>query len=629
MNEAKAPGTYGPVTGKQVIQGDYTVSSPGVTLQNMTITGDLILGSGIGEGDVHLNGVTVQGTTRVNGGGTNSIFFTDSVLATVIVNKNTGAVRIVAQGSTQVFEVQLETPARIVEQDLTGNAPGFTNIVVSEAMQTSDYGVQLEGIFETINSRATNVRIMLDGTTDIRTLILNAAATVLGTGTVQLAEINADGSTLSQRRQNVVLTIGQVTIDGATVHCGYTGKHFIETTSFIADLKVADFNVIAKVGNEEISLSNLQYHTNQSRFTFDPIALTGNMNKQVEITVTPVAGLKISGDVQTAAYTIATGFGGRLTDVQGVGMSNATIRFSANTGNPTVLATATTDRHGYYAVNLPAGTYIGEVSGPGYISPQLIGVATTDVYQMDQNETGIRAAASNEVKIMLDWGKYPSDLDSHLNGPGADGTPFHIWYANRQEIQDEITYVDLDWDDTDSYGPETTTVRKLVDGEYRFYIHNYSGNDDQGNILSTSHAKVKVFKGNVNTPDFTFNVPEVGGDALYWIVFDMKVSNNGETIEFTEANKMVSNETIRWTKDGTPLDVDSNHSIGSSVEMSASSGVTLYYTTDDTYATTESTVYTGPIEVTKVMDISVIAVKEGLIVGYGWLMVSPTEEETD
>ncbi|PIC63503.1 hypothetical protein CSV79_11530 [Sporosarcina sp. P13] len=557
MNKATQPGTYGPATGTQVIAGDFTVSSPGVNLQNMVIEGNLILGPAVGEGDVHLNGVTVQGTTIINGGGENSIYFTDSVLATVIVNKNNGAVRIVAQGSTQVFEVQLETPARVVEQGLTGNAPGFTDIVVSEAMQTSQYGVQLEGVFETINSRATNVRITLEAGTDIRTLVLNALATVLGTGNIQLAEINADGSTLSQRPQNVVLNNGQVTIAGDVVDSSYSdnsatavlnsiavspGSISLNTTQFIAGLTASDFNITAKVDNEAIELNNVSYDSNQNRFTFNPIALIGNEGKQVEIAVTPAVGSKVTGTVKTASYLISTGFGGRITDVQEVGMANATLTFKANNQ---VVGTATTDRHGYYSVNLPAGTYQGEISGPGYITSQIFGVAATDVFLMDQNETGIRAGASNEVKIMLDWGEYPSDLDSHLTGPGADGNRFHVWYANKQATTGETTYVDLDWDDTDSYGPETTTIRKLVDGEYRFYIHNYSSRYDNENTLSGSKAKVKVFKGNANTPDLTFNVPEGDEEAIYWIVFDMKVSNNGETIDIVEVNTMTKEEPIK------------------------------------------------------------------------------------
>lgn len=556
QSELTQPGTYGPTSGSQVIEGNLIVNSPGVILRNVTIKGDLILGEQIGEGDVHLQGVNVQGKTIVNGGGKNSIYFTDSVLATVIVNKNTGGVRIVAQGNTQVVEVQLETPTLVVESGLSGNATGFENVVVSEAMQAvgSDYHVELVGEFETINSRASNIRISLSETTDIRTLILNAATQIFGTGNIRTAEINANGSTLSQRPQNVVLNIGQVEIAGDQVTESYSDESVTETTisaikasqgsvsldltNFISSLTAEDFQVSAKIDGQPYTLQNVNYNANLQRLTYSPIPLSGNIGKTAEITVQPSQGnTVVRGEVKTASFEVGTGFAGRITDIQGVGTANLNIKFRQGTGTQegTIVGETTTDRHGYYSINLPAGTYTGEFSGPGYVTSYMVGNTASDVFLIDQNETAIRAAASNEVKIMLSWGEHPRDLDSHLTGPGADGLPFHIAFYNKKEIVDGTTYVDLDWDDTDSFGPETTTIRKLVDGEYRFYIHNWSGESD----LGSSGAKVSLYKGNTPIPNSTFEVPQINGDARYWIVFDLKVSNNGETLEVIPINEMV------------------------------------------------------------------------------------------
>ncbi len=556
-------GTYGPATGTQTIQGDVTISSQGVTLRNVIVTGKLILEEAIGEGDVHLQGVNVQGETVVKGGGKNSVYFTNSLLATVIVNKNTGAVRIVAQGSTQVYEVQLDSPTIVVENNLSGNATGFNDIIVSEAMQSQGNGfhVELVGTFETINSRATNVQINLSEQTDIATLVLNAAATVLGQGAIRTARINANGSTLAQRPNNVVLDItngGSVTVGGNQVTESYSdpnaitsitsvkatqGRISLETENFVA-LTKNDFIVSAKIDGQEVQLQNLEYDTNRQQFTFDPIQFDDNLDKTVNITVTPNSA-KLTGQAKTASFVIATGFGGRITDIQGVGIPNLTIHFRKGIGtrDGEVVATATTDKYGYYNVNVAAGTYTGEISSPGYLKTYLIGVASSDSFSIDQNETAMRAAATNEVKIMLSWGEYPEDLDSHLNGPQLGGGNFHVYYSNTRDVANGLTYVDLDWDDTDSYGPETTTIRKLLDGQYRFYIHNYSGwYDNYDEIdevtLRESGAKVAVYLGNSNTPDHTFNVPIGDGKELYWLVCDLIVSNNGEKIEVKEINEM-------------------------------------------------------------------------------------------
>ncbi|MDD4402799.1 MAG: S-layer homology domain-containing protein, partial [Desulfitobacteriaceae bacterium] len=79
-------GTYGPFQGTALLEGNVTVNTPGVTLQNTTITGNLYLTEGIGVGDVTLNNVTVQGTTKISGGGSNSIHLLNTSVGAVLVN---------------------------------------------------------------------------------------------------------------------------------------------------------------------------------------------------------------------------------------------------------------------------------------------------------------------------------------------------------------------------------------------------------------------------------------------------------------------------------------------------------------------------------------------------------------
>ena len=114
-------GTYGPFQGTVVIEGNATISTPGVTLQNITITGTLYLTEGIGEGDVTLINVTVQGTTKIAGGGRDSIQLRNTTLGAVLVNvPSRKLVRVLAQGDTAVGILEPTTPARLEEEELTG-----------------------------------------------------------------------------------------------------------------------------------------------------------------------------------------------------------------------------------------------------------------------------------------------------------------------------------------------------------------------------------------------------------------------------------------------------------------------------------------------------------------------------
>ncbi len=95
-------GVYGPATGTETLKGDVIVSTPGVTLQNIVIEGNLTITDGVGEGEAFFKKVTVKGTTTIQGGGPNSIHFEDSVLVRISIDKRDGTVRIVVAGETTV-----------------------------------------------------------------------------------------------------------------------------------------------------------------------------------------------------------------------------------------------------------------------------------------------------------------------------------------------------------------------------------------------------------------------------------------------------------------------------------------------------------------------------------------------
>lgn len=561
-----ATGSYGPSSGTVDVK-DVSVNAQGVTLKNMHIKGDLVLGEGIGEGDVYLENVTVDGTTIVKGGGENSIHFINSILATVIVNKNDGRIRLVVEGRTQVANVQLESPARLEESGLTGGSTGFDDITVTDNVQTgANLQVELVGLFHNVNSRASHVRIQLSAGTYVQTLVLNAATTVLGTGRINTARINADGTSMSSRPENMVIHYGFTVIlqeesGNTTIFDSYSNSTSAEITAielnmnsikvnmsnFVSDLALEDFTVSAKLDGQDYVLQDLDYDANTQRFTFEPVPLEGNIGKELEVTITSASD-KVIGEAQSDEVTVQNGFTGRITDVQEVGISGVTINFRAgeDSSDGEVVATAETDEDGYYTVYLAPGEYTGEISGTGIVTTYMYASSSQYEFNREQDATAIRATGMDSVKIVLTWGERPYDEDSHLEGPTAEGGRFHTWYGNKiYQGEDGIRYADLDWDDITSYGPETTTIYRLVDGKYRFYVHNYSGYPS----LASSSAKVQVYKGNSTTPINTFEIPDDtrNQNALYWFVFDMNVSGNGKTVDITPLNELRydTNSTLR------------------------------------------------------------------------------------
>jgi hypothetical protein len=126
------------------------------------------------------------------------------------------------------------------------------------------------------------------------------------------------------------------------------------------------------------------------------------------------------------------------------------------------------------------------------------------------------------ARIVLRWDKDPRDLDSHLFLPENEALNIrHIYYPSKYmkaRIGDTLAAV-LDVDDTTSYGPETVTIYKKLNGLYRYAVYHYAGS---GSIGGTSKAGIKVITHNNGIQEFP--VP-IGCKNRWWYVLDLKVND--------------------------------------------------------------------------------------------------------
>jgi len=118
------------------------------------------------------------------------------------------------------------------------------------------------------------------------------------------------------------------------------------------------------------------------------------------------------------------------------------------------------------------------------------------------------------VRMVLDWGESPRDLDAHLEKEND----YHISYRNRKRTMDGTAM--LDRDDTNGFGPETITVTSLdYNGKYEYRIEDFSNRNKKSDELSKSGAEVKVYaKGKMM---HHFKVP-VNQRGNIWKVFEIK-----------------------------------------------------------------------------------------------------------
>ena len=140
------------------------------------------------------------------------------------------------------------------------------------------------------------------------------------------------------------------------------------------------------------------------------------------------------------------------------------------------------------------------------------------------------------MRIVLNWGAEPRDLDSHLQFPNN-----HVYFM--QKIGTDTL---LDVDAQYGYGPETITINRKHDGErYVYAVHDYINrmniNSDR---LSNSGAKVFVYVG--QTLIRTYYVP-VNQKGNLWSVF--AVSGTGEFQDINAINGVLTGTDSRLGTD--------------------------------------------------------------------------------
>jgi len=194
---------------------------------------------------------------------------------------------------------------------------------------------------------------------------------------------------------------------------------------------------------------------------------------------------------------------------------------------------------GGFSVHLQGGVHDYSLSAGGFVT-------ATGSFTLTQNtDTELHMSPTlqhDEWRIVLTWDEQPRDLDSHLvyAYPRCHGN--EMWYASAYA---SCAGVDarLNRDDTNSWGPETTTLSGLWrerdwGGKWVYRVKNYSGHYDNGNGWAESGAVVTLYNGDHMVR--TFSVLEHGftnGDGRgisytqFWSVFS--VDGHGNVVACT------------------------------------------------------------------------------------------------
>lgn len=234
------------------------------------------------------------------------------------------------------------------------------------------------------------------------------------------------------------------------------------------------------------------------------------------------------GDMILATLEGNASVSGKILNSQtGQGLSNARVAFSFNpnvdNADDADLVVETDGNGNYNIEGAPVGELTQVVESDGFFTRVTPNVTFEEGANNLTIQTMVEHLDQGGYRIVLTWGTTPEDLDAHLTGPtGVGSGKFHVYFGIRQPANSNST---LDVDDLNGGGPETITITAVKQGKYRFSVHNYTaqGNDGADGIkLSPAVVELYDHTGLINT----FTPPNTGtAEKNTWRVFEINVTS--------------------------------------------------------------------------------------------------------
>lgn len=229
------PGTY-----STSVAGNLMVSCSGVTLENMTVTGDLYITGGVGLGYVTLNNVTVYGKIIASGAGESnkgdcSIILKNSTAPEMIVDSPSNQyVTIRSVGDTDIGKVYVRTATYLegkstgrhgfqyievdgengTRLDLAGNIHEVVTIAPESEINVGSGTVEKM----TIDERAVGSTVSIAQGAVVEELNLDTGTTVTGKGDIGTLNVNAPGCKVEMLPDDINIRPGiTADINGTTM----------------------------------------------------------------------------------------------------------------------------------------------------------------------------------------------------------------------------------------------------------------------------------------------------------------------------------------------------------------------------------------------------------------------------
>ncbi|OOB79182.1 MAG: hypothetical protein BEN18_04600 [Epulopiscium sp. Nuni2H_MBin001] len=144
------------------------INTEDVTLTNVNAKGNVYIAQGVGDGDIYLNNVTIDGTLFIEGGGSNSIYINGGNINRIIIDKYDNDVRVVSTNKAEVDEIIAQSGCTIEGSMELDTAYVYASNVIFNLLPSKIF--LADGISTTVNgTKLTSSQIASNGSYSLST----------------------------------------------------------------------------------------------------------------------------------------------------------------------------------------------------------------------------------------------------------------------------------------------------------------------------------------------------------------------------------------------------------------------------------------------------------------------------
>ena len=167
--------------------GNLMINTKDVTIKDSIIKGDLIIGDGVGTGEVILDNVEVTGRLLVRGGGKDSIIIKgNSVIGSITISKVNGVVRVYTEEGVEVGEVVVDGNDDVILEGVFSNIAIKSDNITVRVNNSDIDEIKIEGSIS---------RLIVSGESNIDKIIANGSDLVVE-GEGKVSEVAANGNNI-------------------------------------------------------------------------------------------------------------------------------------------------------------------------------------------------------------------------------------------------------------------------------------------------------------------------------------------------------------------------------------------------------------------------------------------------